>query len=359
MLQLNEIVQHCGRFLAKNVSAESCLSYLSVAEKYDLQEVVDVCNKFILENFDTVSELMDFKKLSTEQLCNYLSDDQLKVRNGEIEVFRATLKWYEGKQSVDVESSDLADLMQHVRFPLIPSGLLLDEILTCPLISENPPVMTMVTEALRFHSDDNIFLQPLQDGKQFQPRGEKMLALIYGSTRVSGQSFTIGEAGLCMISETDGKPFHNLFSEQSLPMILHPRSLSVVTKGNYLFLFGTDAQYCRPIVARFDVKTNTWLDLKPPPYKASIGMAAVLLESNIYLLGGLCITNGSQNLNPPINSSDILTYFSQYSMETNSWSKLENLLNLFNYLATSIYQYVIQVIISIGTSIYNLNLNLR
>ena len=328
LLQLNEIVEHCGRFLTKNVSAQNCLSFLSVAEKYDLQEVVDQCNKFVLENFEAISELMDFKKLSTEQLCNYLSDDQLKVHNGEIEVFRATLKWYEGKQSVNragVESPDLANLMQHVRFPLIPGGLLLDEILTCPLISGNPQVMKMVTEAMRFHNNDNIFLQPLQEGKQFQPRGEKILALISGTTTGSGESLTIGETRLYMISETDGKPFHNLVSKQSLPMNLHHHSLSLLQKGNYLFLFGTEAQYCRPIAGRFDVKTNTWLDLKPPPYKASIGMAATLLESNIYLLGGMCITNQSQKFPPLIIPSDLVTYFSQYSIETNSWSKLENL----------------------------------
>ena len=45
-------------------------------------------------------------------------------------------------------------------------------------------------------------------------------------------------------------------------MTLYPLSLCVVTKGNYLFLFGADAKYFRPMAVRFDVKTNTWLDLK-------------------------------------------------------------------------------------------------
>ena len=340
LLQLNEIVEHCGRFLAKNVSARNCLFFLSVAEKYDLQEVVDQCNRFVLENFKAISKLMDFKKLSTEQLCNYLSDDQLRVRKGEIEVYRAALKWYTAKRR-GVDSSDLADLMQHVRFPLIPSGLLLDEILTCPIISENPTVMTMVSEALRFHSDDNIFLQPLKEGKQFQPRGQKMLALSFSTVTGPEQSSGISRTRLCMISETDDKPFHNLVSKQYLPMVLHPRSLSLLQKGNYLFLFGTEAQYCRPIAVRFDVKANTWLDLKPPPYRASAGMAATLLESNIYLLGGMCITNQSQNPYPPINSSDLVTYFSKYSIETNSWSKLENLPRpLVDHCASSHGNYV-------------------
>ena len=97
----------------------------------------------------------------------------MKTSDGEIDVFRATLKWFETNRNttgVGFESSDLADLMQHVRFPLIASDLLLGEILTCSLISENPQVMKMVTEALQFHSTDKVFLQPLQEGKQFQPQ---------------------------------------------------------------------------------------------------------------------------------------------------------------------------------------------
>ena len=44
LLQLNQIIKHCEIFLYKNVSTQDCLSFLSVAEKYDLQEAVDKCN---------------------------------------------------------------------------------------------------------------------------------------------------------------------------------------------------------------------------------------------------------------------------------------------------------------------------
>ena len=82
-----------------NVSPENCLSFLSVAEKYDLMEGVDVCNKFVLENFSTILELIEFKNISKQQLCSYLSNDQLKAGTGEIEVFRATLEWFEANRS--------------------------------------------------------------------------------------------------------------------------------------------------------------------------------------------------------------------------------------------------------------------
>ena len=125
VLQLNEIVEHCAKLLSGNITVQNCRTFLAVAEKYDLQKAVDECNAFLLENFDTMSHSKEFTKLSKEKLCCstcYLSDDKLKVRNGEIEVFRATLKWYETNQSV--EGTGLIDLMQHVRFPLIPGDLL-------------------------------------------------------------------------------------------------------------------------------------------------------------------------------------------------------------------------------------------
>ena len=326
-LQLNEIVEHCGIFLSQNVSTHNCLSFLSVAEKYDLQKAVDECNKFVLENFDTVSRSTEFTNLSKQKLCCYLSDDQLKVHKGEVEVFRATLKWFVANRSVEGASDNstyLVDLMQHVRFPLIPGNILLDEVLTNELIPENPQVMRMVREGLWFHSSDNIFLQPLQEGKQFQPRGEEMLALVRSTGRRTGRSYTVGQTELHMIRGTDGMPFHAQYSQQALPMKLLPGSVSLVTKGNYLFLIGieTDTEHLRPIAVRFDVRKNTCLDLKPPPYKASLDMASALLNNNVYVVGGQHIIRNSQNQYTRGNPSASV---SQYSIETNSWSKLENL----------------------------------
>ena len=239
-------------------------------------------------------------------------------------MYRAALKWYEANYSAKTGdySADLADLMQHVRFPLIPSNLLLNEILTCRSISENPQVMRMVTEALQFQSNENIFLQPLQKGKQFQPRGEKMLALIQSTFRCEGQSFTTVKTKLHIIKEMDGKPFQTQFSEQALAIAMCHGSISLVTKGNYLFLFGANVKYCRAIAQRFDVKINAWLDLKPPPCRASGGTAATVLKGNIYLLGGMHLIKDSESaINPANFSASVLQYF----IETNSWSQLQDL----------------------------------
>ena len=327
-MQLNEIVGHCGSFLLTNVSVKNCLSFLYAAEKYDLQEAVDKCNAFVLENFDAISQLPEYKNLSKEQLCNYLSEDLLKTCNGEIDVYRATLKWFEanrGDKGSDKDSPDLVDLMQHVRFPLIPNDTLLEEVLTNGLILSNAKMINMVREAIQFHG--NLFAQPLQEGKQFQARVEEMLALVYSKGRRVEQSYEIDETKLHMIRVTGSRPFQNEFSEQEFPiapfpMTVLPRSLSVLTKGKYLFLFGADAKYSRAIAQRFDVRTNKWMDLKPPPLKASEGMAATLLKGSVYLCGGSPLFRDGQN---PTSSVNLLASALQYSIEHNSWSEQENL----------------------------------
>ena len=68
------------------------------------------------------------------------------------------------------------------------------------------------------------------------------------------------------------------------------------------------------------MKTNTWLDLKNPSYTASIGIATTLLKENIYVLGG-----GQLIKDYPNHVNDLSACVSQYSIGTNSWSKLQNL----------------------------------
>ena len=73
-LQLNEIVENCEGFFTRNICTHKCLSFLSAAEKYDLQKAVNKCNKFVLNNFDVISQMAEFKNLSKELLCTYMSN---------------------------------------------------------------------------------------------------------------------------------------------------------------------------------------------------------------------------------------------------------------------------------------------
>ena len=324
-LQLNETVNFCERFLSGNVTVQNCLSFLSVAEKFDLQEAVEKCNTFVLNNFDVVSQSTTFLDISRAQFCSYISDDRLRARNGEIQVYKATLRWFEANQcadtKIDEDSFDLADLMKHVRFPLISSDSLLDEVLSSRLIYENSRIMKMVREALRFHSNDKLFSQPLQEGRQFHPRGEQKLVLIPCGTRDAGYSVKEKDTKLHLFNISDTDPFPSLYTTHSLPMAFVFRSISVAKRGNFLFLFGADTEYFKPVALRFGVRTNAWLDLKSPPCKASAGQAAAVLQNDIYLLGGMNVTKESLTMDSTCFSPHVF----KYSIEENSWSQLKDL----------------------------------
>ena len=103
--------------------------------------------------------------------------------------------------------------MQHVRFPLIPNDRLLEEVLNNGLILNNALVMNMVKEAIQFHG--NLFVQPLQEGKQFQARGEEMLALVHCKERPVEQSFEIEETKMHMIRVTVATLFRMSFLSRS------------------------------------------------------------------------------------------------------------------------------------------------
>ena len=222
---------------------------------------------------------------------------------------------------IDEDSTDLADLLKHVRFPLIPSDTLLDEVLSSRLIYENSRIMKMVREALRFHSNDKLFSQPLQESRQFHPRGEQKLVLIPCGTRDAGYSVKERDTKLHMFNITDTDPFPSLYTTHSLPMAFVFRSISVAKKGNFLFLFGADTEYFKPVALRFDVKTNTWLDLKSPPCKATAGQAAAILQNDIYLLGGMNVTKESLTMDSTCFSPHVF----EYSIEENSWWQLKDL----------------------------------
>ena len=88
-LQLNKIVKRCEKFLSSHISSNTCLPYLLISERYDLHSTMKKCNKFILKNFTTISKSVHFRDISRELLSSCVSDERLRVVNGEIEVFRS------------------------------------------------------------------------------------------------------------------------------------------------------------------------------------------------------------------------------------------------------------------------------
>ena len=214
----------------------------------------------------------------------------------------------------NADSVDMGEIMKHVKFPRIPSDLLIDEVL--PLVYTNKQSRTLVTEALRFHS--HVFTQPLQTGHQYNPRGEYRLLLIPSGIKLKLNGYTVKDKDtqLYFLSATNEMPFSRLMSARAYPFPFALRSMTMVTHRNYLFLFATDNKSFNTVALRYDINRNKWTDLKAPPFPATIGAVTAKAQDHIFLLGGMLVTKQTGSLDPHLFTACSL----KYSIKTNGWS---------------------------------------
>ena len=92
LLQITKIINQCKKFMEENLSEETCLPFLRLAEKYQMENMIIEATKRFLDHFPIVRLSTDFKMMSKDALILLLSTDQLNTQRDEIEVFQAIEK---------------------------------------------------------------------------------------------------------------------------------------------------------------------------------------------------------------------------------------------------------------------------
>lgn len=115
-LQFQTSLALCLDFMRQEMDATSCLDVTSFAEAYEMSELLEEANDFILRNFWEVSDTAKFRDLPAEKLLDIIRCDGLCVPS-ELAVFRAVSSWVQ----VDPEErlSQAGMLMTGIRFPLM------------------------------------------------------------------------------------------------------------------------------------------------------------------------------------------------------------------------------------------------
>ena len=290
--------------MEEQVSVNSWSDFLRIAEKYSLQKLREKTVNFVYENFSEVSKTPEFRRLPKDLVCYFLGSDLLKVNGQEIRVFRAARSWVEHD---DGRIGFLKDVMKCVRFPVIPTQLLREEVLGWHYLYKEPGCAAMVTEALCYHGE--IYSQPLYSGSQFITRGMKGIAVVHAGIR--GDGFSV------VTPATDVFLFSSKFASMAQPCTIPfaYKSITCVAKGNFLFVFGTDSNYFGPVSIRYDVNNNKWLPLATPPVSGLIGATSVCSGENIYLIGGILVDKSSEYKVDHDLSPDMYIY----SIRDNRW----------------------------------------
>ena len=123
-----------SNFILKTLSASNCIMAYYFAVKYEWEELRKGTRDFILANFAAVAESDDFLNLTSEQVEEWISSDEIIV-DGEEKVFEVVLKWAERDESR--KQQNLMDLFRHIRFVYVPRDYLFKVMLPHSLVREN------------------------------------------------------------------------------------------------------------------------------------------------------------------------------------------------------------------------------
>lgn len=192
----------CCQFLEKEVSEDNYLHLQTLALQYSLERLEAFVDGFILARFATLASTPEFlRDIPSHKLVSYLSSSQvsgsprLRVgtgayisslrhqveQDGEQALLQATLQWLSQSPERSVHAGQL---FSHIRFPLIPTGELVERVLPAmqALLPGEASGEALVEEALAYHSRPSA--QPLLQTQRTALReGVERLLLIGGEVR--------------------------------------------------------------------------------------------------------------------------------------------------------------------------------
>ncbi len=324
LLQMSDITDECVTWMSQNITNANCFKFLKMGEKFGIDNVEETVTGFILKNFVGISKTGDFEKISKSALIKYLTSDILKTNIDESVVFRAAKKWILAN---DVSADDVVEIMSHVRFGLIHSNQLLKEISHDPIIQMSAKCREMIDNAMLYHL--NVFTQPWCDGTLNRARGEAGIILLPCGTKVDGYNVSDKHVDVHFISLPGLKKANQ---NNRLDISAVYESMSCVRIRNFLYLFGVNGSGYQNFAKRYDGSTNTWLELSSVPREAVVGPAISHYKTEIFLMGGMIVTETSDYGSEP---DEIIDSVYIYDIPKNNWSKGKSLPTELSYAATA------------------------
>ncbi|XP_072908895.1 LOW QUALITY PROTEIN: kelch-like protein 20 [Hemitrygon akajei] len=329
LLQLTEIQETCCEFLKRQLDPSNCLGIRAFADTHACRELLRVADKFTQHNFQEVMESEEFMLLPANQMIDIISSDELNVRSEE-QVYSAVVSWV--KYNIQERRGHLAQVLQHVRLPLLSPKFLVGTVGTDSLIKSDEMCRDLLDEAKNY-----LLLpqeRPLMQGPRTRPRkpircGEVLFAvggwcsgdaissverydpqahewrmMASMSKRRCGVGVAVLDDLLYAVGGHDGSsylnsverydPKTNQWSSDVAPTSTCRTSVGVAVLGGHLYAVGgQDGVSCLNIVERFDPKENKWMRVAPMSTRR-LGVAVAVLGGHLYATGG---SDGTSPLN--------------------------------------------------------------
>ena len=279
----------CSKFIEGTLSFSNCINAYYFGVKYQCAELQKGARDFILKNFADVSNSKDFLNLSSKQVEEWMSSDDIIVK-GEEDVFVAILKWIE---SGTRRKQSFYDLFRHVRCVYVSRNYLVTVILQHRLVKDKKQCLDLVLDAMKESSDgtETCFLS--QSPRNCLKTHEDTI-------------FACGDDGVSCYLPSENKWYR-------MPSMRSKRSsssLALTTCHGKLYVIGGNTSGFT--AERYDPMLNSWTPVKS--FKPHVRYAsAVTFQGFLYVIGGLD------------NSDRRLSTVQRYIPDSNLWQDVPSL----------------------------------
>ncbi|KAG7455528.1 hypothetical protein MATL_G00257650 [Megalops atlanticus] len=307
LFQIPSIFTICVSFLRDRLGLSSCLAIFRLGLLLDCPELAVAARDYICDRYQLIVRDHDYHQLGPSELATIIASDALNVDSEEV-VFESLLRWVAHDKGDRLK--DLPDLLDCIRFRLIPHEYFINKVESHEWIKSNPKIQ----EKLQLVRDAHKGKLP-EAGKQKSKRPKKhrdqgeeqdeqegMLPGILNNNPRFGMFL---KDLMLLISDTGAVAYDPLANEcyvASTSTEVPKNHCSLVTKENQIFVAGgiflNEGNKEEPLSSyflQFDPMSSDWLGMPPlPSPRCLFGLAEA--ENSIFVVGGKELKEGEHAL---------------------------------------------------------------
>ena len=326
-----------SKFMIQALSSSNCLMAYYSAVNYRCIELQEKARDFICANFASVVGHEDFLNLTINEVGEWISSDEIKVR-GEEDVFQAIVKWAEKRGSGEREK--FFELIRHVRLIYLSRSYVFNEILPHPFVNEDKACTAFVLDAMKEVSSGSeecffaqtprnclkttedclVFFGPSKtlcyvppENKWYQMADKTESRSMYSASASHGKVYINNGPGFDYPIErfdpaiNSWAPLTSYFGQMS-----HPCAAVVYFQGFLYVIGGEKKGEVANCVHKYNPDTNLWQEVAAMNVSRS-SLCAVADKDTVYAIGG-CSN---------IRTLDVVERFDP---KMNSWCRVASIL---------------------------------
>ncbi|XP_051967517.1 kelch-like protein 26 isoform X3 [Xyrauchen texanus] len=304
-LQMVPVVELCEEFLKSAMSVETCLNIGQMATTFSLSSLKKSVDAFTFRHFLQIAQEDDFLHISMERLVFFLQSNKLK-NCSEIDLFHAAIRWLQQDESRRAAASEV---LCHVRFPLMRSSELVDNVQSVSIMVEDVQCRQFLLEAFNYQ------ILPFRQHEMQSPRttirSDVTSLITFGGTPYTDNDRTVSSK-VYYLPDITARQFKELTE-----MDMGCSHACVAVLNNFVYVVGGQHLQYRSgegavdICFRFDPHLNQWLRIQPMQ-ESRIQFQLNVLHGQLYATGGR-------------NRSGSLSSVECYCPRKNEWTYMDSL----------------------------------